>query len=508
MALYVYHLHSAATATRVINFKSKQILTEETLKRALQILHGRHPFLRASIEITGERSADYLLSSIDEIPLEIITQDPGSDRWLEIFERQANYKLELLGPLARVVLLIPAENDIEDESGLYSQYVYLTIHHAIEDGTCCTNLLSEMLELCGCIDTNTTSNLMQEKLSLLDTPPDLLNSRHLNEQEQIFFDEKIKPIQEKIEKHISETTAVGKPIKGHVVKDILEEMNALDCEMYQQELEAGCYDNKKLKVSTLRALLKESEFPINTITPRPPKNESSAERYTAIFPLRLSKEDTMKIIKGCRANGTTVHAALMAGLLFGSTQHLKDNTDDIIFFPVHCAVNMRNRLGIDKQHLGFYASSIGTYPHLVPNESNFWDVAKDIKAQLNSFNERDVHCLPHTLGKELSPGMEMFIGQLKNFQTGPPVFRALGISNMGVADLKTNYGPYEVESLLQTACCGGLTEAVIFVTTTHQQMFMNMTYARGFMSEEEASKIIHDTLFYVYSAIDNPELIF
>jgi len=476
------------------------------MKKALKILLARHPFLGAIIEFTGERTADFIFSSVEEVPLEIFRQEPGADRWLEIFERQANFFLKVSEPLARVVLLLPEEGDV-DESGLYSQYVYLTIHHGIEDGTCCTNLLSEILEVCSCIDTNTTSPIMEEKRSLVATPPDLQQSRDLDEESQTIYDERVKPIQDRITKLVAETVSVGKPMKRTVVKELVDEVNALDKELYEKDLQEGCYDNKKFRISKLRALLKEIQNPISMACPAPPKNYTG-EKYTAIFPIRLSEEDTKKIVNGCRANGTTVHAALLAGLAFAATQHLKDNNDDIIYYPINSAVNLRKRLGIDKKDLGFYASGLNTNHLLVPGETNFWDLARDAKAQLNTGSERDLAILTHSLGERLSPGMQMFIERFEMFKEGPPIFRSLVISNMGVADLKENYGPYEVESLLQTACCGGLSETILFATTTRNRMFLNVSYSRGFVTDEEASKTLNDVLFYVFAAIDNPHLKF
>jgi len=114
----------------------------ETIRQALDILQNRHPFL--SVRLIKHGGNHFFESGgIDSIPLNVVDRE-SNDHWIKVAEDEINYKFDhLQGPLIRCNFLTDRQTNGE---------FILTVHHSIVDGTSVENLLHELIDLCGKMD--------------------------------------------------------------------------------------------------------------------------------------------------------------------------------------------------------------------------------------------------------------------------------------------------------------------------------------------------------------------
>jgi len=109
----------------------------EDLRRSLDVLRGRHPFLGVHL-VRSRRGYAFADGGTPEIPVVHLARR-GEEHWRDVAEHELNKRFDVeRGPLLRLTC-------VEDADGCD---LVLTFQHAIMDATSATRLLHELLELC------------------------------------------------------------------------------------------------------------------------------------------------------------------------------------------------------------------------------------------------------------------------------------------------------------------------------------------------------------------------
>ena len=207
-------------------------------------------------------------------------------------------------------------------------YLIITLHHAIADGLSSVQLHSEILTYCQKI---AFSEPISEVLSL---PP-------------------LPPIQQLLPKSLQ-----GK-----------------------RGLISGIFSLLRLRFQQIRyrpeTLGFEKYVPIDS-------------RRSNMIHRQLGEEITERLVNCCRQEKTTVQAALCTAMMLVVAKKITSEKKRNVRLSCQSFVSLRQRLQpiIGNENLGMLASSIISY-HTIGENSSFWDLARDVRQQLEASLECD-----------------------------------------------------------------------------------------------------------------------
>jgi len=104
-------------------------------------------------------------------------------------------------------------------------------------------------------------------------------------------------------------------------------------------------------------------------------------REIKIVPFSIAPEASRALLASCRDNGTTVHGALGAALLFAIADEFEESESR--YLGLNSLVDLRSELkgGLTEQDLGLYISTVTTV-HPLDKQPDFWRLAREIPKQL------------------------------------------------------------------------------------------------------------------------------
>ncbi len=202
---------------------------------------------------------------------------------------------------------------------------------------------------------------------------------------------------------------------------------------------------------------------------------------------KLNSELTTNLVDVCRQQKTTVQGALGAAMLFAvKNKTLQSNTQDISF-SFQSSIDLRSRLHqkITNEHLGLMASVIPTFHHLKKNES-FWDLAQDIKQQLETGITRG-YAFRNILVSE-----KIITYLLKNPYKST---NTAGLTNIGRIHIPHDYGQFQLEEIsfiLSQAVFGTIFGAA--VSTFRGKMLLNFMFSQPSISRETVETLADDMI--------------
>jgi NRPS condensation-like uncharacterized protein len=211
----------------------------------------------------------------------------------------------------------------------------------------------------------------------------------------------------------------------------------------------------------------------------------------------LEAEETNKLILRCREEQVTVHGALCASFLLSMT-HEAGLSEEI---TIKCLspLNARNYL---VQPVG---SDMGVYialpvtAHKLQLESDFWDIAREVKHQIN----------------EVVAQGKMFEGipKLKAFLSTKPtpntVYQQvlkrgddLAVSNLGRLDIPQQFGNLHLRAIYGPTLLGSENVKVVSVDTLGGKMFFTFACLESVTSQADAQKIQAKVIQLIRKAIN------
>jgi hypothetical protein len=242
--------------------------------------------------------------------------------------------------------------------------------------------------------------------------------------------------------------------------------------------------------------------------PPPPVDPASrvrdnpTENPLYVLPWSLSEAQTGALVKRCRAEKTSIHAALSVAFLVAH-ERLGIGVAGVAphMHTVSSPVSLRDRFTVPiGEHLGNYITSgIKTTLACEPSRE-FWDMAHEVKTSLTR-NSGDIDVF-----KQLDFLLELTrhvpFDTLLNFD-GPddPADYDLSISNLGNLHFPVNYGPLRLEAMFGPAVNALLDEKVVGVATTAGTLTFTLVTRPKVMDRPTAERLRDITLEILSEAV-------
>lgn len=166
------------------------------------------------------------------------------------------------------------------------------------------------------------------------------------------------------------------------------------------------------------------------------RGQATAPSVTHMHSYRVPADQLKGLGELARQSGTTVHGALTAALLLASAASGKVDVDKP--FTLQHTMDLRPflREPLDVDDMGMYASGVMTMSPDVPTTS-FWELARDIRQQMDAAMERHEHLVTTALA-----------AQIISHNTEARKFPCMSlVSNIGRVDIPTEASSLQVRSI-------------------------------------------------------------
>jgi hypothetical protein len=245
---------------------------------------------------------------------------------------------------------------------------------------------------------------------------------------------------------------------------------------------------------SLEGLIAKPFLPESTLSPQPspdivlPIVDSSEPKphLPRILSWSMSVIDSQQLVKRCRQERTTVHAAICAAFLtaIAHQQHLELPATLSCLSPMNVRRCLDPVLGDD---VGFYFHIVKMI-HTLEASEDFWTGARSLKAQLNQGT------LPETLFSGI-PLRQGLVSMRPTPQQAQAAFIALHgadlmVTNLGQLSFPRYFGELELQAIYgPTVTLGNDPERVVGVSTVNEQIFFTFTYQDAEFSPAQAQSL-------------------
>ncbi|NKB17471.1 MAG: hypothetical protein HC770_04170 [Pseudanabaena sp. CRU_2_10] len=293
-------------------------------------------------------------------------------------------------------------------------------------------------------------------------------------------------------KHISELIlicyhSIGDGLSSlYLIQDILMEMSepcAIPSTLPPQPfLEAMLHQSDRRKVNPfLWTLARIGRIPIkSSMSPYP-------TRQPRLLYWSLTPTETAALITRSRQEQTTVHGALCATMLSAiASQSSNGQSHFKCLSPISIRDYLSPCIGRD---FGFYFS-LGITNHPIYPDTSLWEIARQVKMQLEPQMSRDslfgdVSLRQAFLASKPSP-QKIMAAFLQRFESDAMV------TNLGRAGIAQQFGKLKLKAVYGPAVFTGMHwERILGVTTLGDRMFFTLAYSESSMSQMEANKLKH-----------------
>jgi NRPS condensation-like uncharacterized protein len=189
----------------------------------------------------------------------------------------------------------------------------------------------------------------------------------------------------------------------------------------------------------------------------------------------LGETQTSRLVARCHAEGTSVHAAICAAWLraFAEMQPGRKSWVRRVSSPI----SLRKRLTPPADEaFGIFMSNVVTAANCAP-ERDLWDVARDIKRELNR-GSTDGRIFLWLLGMQSMVSALSdadMLSALDEFAS-QPIGYDFSITNLGRLDFPVRYGPLRLEAMYGPAVNTSEQERTVGVTTIGGRMFFTLAF--------------------------------
>ncbi|MBE9181926.1 hypothetical protein IQ268_25485 [Oculatella sp. LEGE 06141] len=296
----------------------------------------------------------------------------------------------------------------------------------------------------------------------------------------------------------------------HAICDAISGLNFIDQVLsYCQQIEAG---ESIADVVTLAALppLKDlfNASSVNQGTGENPQEESNwdaqsawggpqpliseffegqaalSDCHTRFLTRQLSREMTIQLKTRSKEEGTTVHAALCAAMLFGAAAIAR--ADAPVYLSCGSSVSLRNYCEpkVQDDHLSCISDGV-THTYSVGKTTSFWDLARESKSNLvqsMSNGSWIVNSADFFESMENMPQLEQLRAELERLMGR---YASVLIANAGQAKFSGQYGTIQLKGLyfpISVHLAGPC--FALNVVTLDDQMFCTFPYVVPMFSDE------------------------
>ena len=433
------HLYTMGMAlvSNVVFIESSVSPSSRVIRKALVMLSKRYPMLRMKFEWIEGVTHRYLTEMKDPHYIEFLDEDHfDAESWPERLEEELLRSFDVkVGPLWRVIRLKEQYNDADNK---YKNTLLFTYHHSICDGISMMALYDRFLEYLDVDDVNRV-----ESMSLLPRLPDLIKHHTtLPWWKACLFKLKLK------------WTQVTQMIKTRSTKNI-----------YLQNFPA----------------VKENPF---------------TTRKTCVIPRNLSKEETLQLIRHCKANRCTVTGTLMAITAVAVRQIIQGGGMKLpLELSIGTAVNIRDECQppVSREHLGCFVSFLLVtlrLPKIYSLKADFWRTAQQLSEMIqNGLKNKEHFTFYKMLKYRMHDPVEDFTKLSENVDNAGRRLLVGEFSNRGRFECrKQKFQLSGCHFAVAQHLGGGLFANNI--VTVNDQLYYTLVYSSHVMTRDQAEEYI------------------
>lgn len=210
-------------------------------------------------------------------------------------------------------------------------------------------------------------------------------------------------------------------------------------------------------------------------------------RSTGMVQRKLNKDATTQLIDACRTENTTVQGALCAALLFATAILIRDGSQGNLLLNCHSSADLRRRLEpeVSRENLGILALGLTSF-HNVDINTPFWDLARDVKQQLEAGLKSE------EIFSTILMSRKIYESLLSRPNEAPVT---AGVTNIGRVKIPDDYGLFKLEEISfvsSQAVFGGVPG--VAVTTFQGKMILNFYFSKPSISLRRIEILADDVI--------------
>ncbi len=226
------------------------------------------------------------------------------------------------------------------------------------------------------------------------------------------------------------------------------------------------------------------------------KNVAIELRRCGITQRFLNPDLTQKLLKLCQVENTTVQGALCSAMLIIVANKIRNNKQKKVNISCASYVDLRRRIKpeIAPENMGMWASFLTSF-HTLKSEILFWEIARDVTAQINKGLKR----------KDMFKSLLMLRKLVENFLIDSETSLATtSVTNIGRIKIP------EIKGVLTLEEISFIPSNVIFnkiftvaVATFNEKMILNFTVSQPSISQETLDSLADNVILCLTEICDN-----
>lgn len=208
---------------------------------------------------------------------------------------------------------------------------------------------------------------------------------------------------------------------------------------------------------------------------------------------KLDEELTQLFVSRCRNEKTTVQGALCAAMLLTTARRIRAENATEVRVSCRSYIDLRRRIkpSISNDNLAILASSVISF-HTLQTNTSFWELARDVRRQVQVGLERGDIFIPVPLSRKI---IESFLARSHESPA------TTGVTNVGEVNIPSVYGSFtleEISFIAAQAAFGGIVS--VAVTTFKGKMFLNFMFSEPSISRDTAENLAKGMVNFIAEA--------
>jgi hypothetical protein len=228
-------------------------------------------------------------------------------------------------------------------------------------------------------------------------------------------------------------------------------------------------------------------------------------RWTRIFPVRLDREETERLVRSVKREKASVHSAVCAAGLLAACNVMTDGRPRVM--ACTSAVDMRARVDppIGEQ-LGLYVSVLWVGQRVGQGQP-FWDLARKVREKFAGKIARDDPAVVANGGSLMLPFMERLPGKNRSRRIVRAAekmmfnFKGTGVSSVGKLEIQEGEGPLSLRSLSFAGSLVNLGYFLAVVNTFNGKLHINYLVNDPLLTRPRATRLVETAELFLRGSI-------